>query len=171
MPFSTPRPPADLAVHLSAWLPLLVRVLSHHLDPGEVRKIRESLPEDDGVFDLSNLDGGIQMSLFEILADEETTQKLGAAMIVLTHDEGGRHARNGIILTRELVDDAFGGDRDRATEVIRSGVIDHEALRRIDSPDRLIYQTLGAANALVRWHLATFSRDDLGLFEGPVRSR
>jgi hypothetical protein len=43
-------------------------------------------------------------------------------------------------------------------------------MRRIDSPDRLSYETLDAAGALVRWHLVTFSRDDLGLFEGPVRS-
>ncbi|AFL52401.1 anthranilate/para-aminobenzoate synthase component II [Sinorhizobium fredii] len=111
------------------------------------------------------------MSLFEILADQETTDKLGAAMIILTRDEGGGHPRKGIILTHELVEDAFGGDRDRAAGVIRSGVIVHEAMRRIDSPDRLIYQTLDAATAVVRWHLATFSRDDLGLFEGPVRSR
>ncbi len=79
--------------------------------------------------------------------------------------------RKGIILTHELVKDAFGGARDRATEVIRSGVVDHEAMLRIDGPDRVSYETLNAASALVRWHLATFSRDDLGLFEGPVRSR
>ncbi|WEX78932.1 hypothetical protein PYH37_003891 [Sinorhizobium numidicum] len=111
------------------------------------------------------------MSLFEILADQETTDKLGAAMIILTRDEGGGHPRKGIILTHELVEDAFAGDRDRAAEVIRSGVIDHQAMRRIDSPDRVTYQTLDAATALVRWHLATFSRDDLGLFEGAVRSK
>ncbi|AFL53674.1 hypothetical protein [Sinorhizobium fredii] len=110
------------------------------------------------------------MSSFEILADQETTDKLGAAMIILARDEDGGRPRKGVILTHELVEDAFGGDRDRAAEVIRSGVIDHEAMRRIDSPDRLSYETLDVAGALVRWHLVTFSRDDLGLFEGPVRS-
>ncbi|WP_018237949.1 hypothetical protein [Ensifer sp. BR816] len=111
------------------------------------------------------------MLFSDILADQETTDKLGAALIILAHDEGGGRPRKGVLLTRELVEDAFGGDSDRAAEAIRSGVIDHEALCRIDGPDRLIYQTLNAANDIVRWHPATFGRGDLGLFEGPVRSR
>jgi hypothetical protein len=107
------------------------------------------------------------MSEFEILADEETNKSLDVAMIMLTRDEGDDRPRKGIILTHELFVDAFGGDPNRAAEVIRSGLIDHEAMRRIDSPDRLSYQPQADS---IAWHLAVFSRDDLGLFEGPVSS-
>ncbi|WP_026614463.1 hypothetical protein [Ensifer aridi] len=111
------------------------------------------------------------MSVFEILADEETSKKLGVAMVMLSRDAGRGEPRKGIIVTGELLADAFGGDPNRAAEVIRSGVIDHEAMRRIDSPDRLSYQPQPAsATDPAHWHLAVFSRDDLGLFEGPVRS-
>jgi hypothetical protein len=111
------------------------------------------------------------MSAFQILADEETSKRLDVAMVMLTPDAGRGEPRKGIILTRELLVDAFGGDANRAAEVIRSGIVDHEAMRRIDSPDRLSYQPQAAsATESSRWHLAVFSRDDLGLFEGPVRS-
>ncbi|WP_027997670.1 hypothetical protein [Sinorhizobium arboris] len=107
------------------------------------------------------------MAMFEILTDQDVADELGVAVVVLTRDEDLGRPRKGIMLTQELVDDAFEGDRGRAAEAVRSGVIDHEAMRRIDSPDRLVYEPRGDPAA---WWLAAFTRDDLGLFEGPVRS-
>lgn len=109
------------------------------------------------------------MSVFEVLAEQEVAEELGVAVVMLTREDGRALPRKGIMLTHELVDDAFEGDRGRAAEAARSGVIDHEAMRRIDSPDRLVYHPRDAADP-VEWTLAAFSRDDLGLFEGPVRS-
>ncbi|MGZ2478283.1 hypothetical protein [Sinorhizobium medicae] len=109
------------------------------------------------------------MAIFEVLADQELARELGVPVVMLTRDEGRDRPRKGIMLTRELVEDAFEGDRERAAEAARSGVIDQEAMRRIDSPDRLIYQSRGEADQAA-WVLAAFTRDDLGLFEGPVRS-
>ncbi|MQX45408.1 hypothetical protein GHK30_02085 [Sinorhizobium medicae] len=109
------------------------------------------------------------MAVFEVLADPELAQELAVAVVMLTRDEGRDRPRKGIMLTRELVEDAFEGDRERAAEAARSGLIDQEAMRRIDSPDRLTYQPRGQAGQAA-WVLAAFTRDDLGLFEGPVRS-
>lgn len=109
------------------------------------------------------------MAIFEVSADQELGQELGVAVVMLTRDEGHDRPRKGIMLTHELVEDAFEGDRERAAEAARSGMIDHEAMRRIDGPDRLVHQPKGAADQAA-WTLAAFTRDDLGLFEGPVRS-
>ncbi|RVH06384.1 hypothetical protein [Sinorhizobium meliloti] len=109
------------------------------------------------------------MSVFEVLVEQEVAEELGVAVVMLTREDSRGLPRKGIMLTHELVDDAFEGDRERAAEAARSGVIDHEAMRRIEGPDRLVYHPRGAADPAA-WTLAAFSRDDLGLFEGPVRS-
>lgn len=112
------------------------------------------------------------MSLFDVLADRKIAEELDAAVVILTRGEDRGPSRNGILLTRELVDDLFQGDPDRAVEAIRSGVVDHEATRRIDSPDKVVHRIRDADGAeRACWTLAVFSRDDLGLFEGPVRTR
>ncbi|MDK1384661.1 hypothetical protein QN224_04475 [Sinorhizobium sp. 8-89] len=111
------------------------------------------------------------MALFEIMADQKTSKELDVALVMLTSNEDSGGSRKGITLTHELVEDAFDGDRGRAAEAVRSGVVDHEAMRRIGSPDKLVYQPQNADGAsTAHWTLAVFSRDDLGLFEGPVRS-
>ncbi|MCA1405470.1 hypothetical protein I6F26_04930 [Ensifer sp. IC3342] len=56
------------------------------------------------------------MSLLDVLADRKSLRN--AAVVILTRSEGSSPLRNGILLTNELVDDVFDGDRDPAAEAV-----------------------------------------------------